>query len=102
MSRNFANSSSETLVSNKAIRLDYNYYLGRIDRLYLTKNGIFELKKGEPSEFPKAPLPNDEAFEVAIISMSPYTANATLDSQVKLIPHKRFTMKDIGLSLIHI
>ena len=96
MSRNFANSSSETLVSNKAIRLDYNYYLGRIDRLYLTKNGIFELKKGEPSEFPKAPLPNDEAFEVALISMSPYTANATLDSQVKLIPHKRFTMKDIG------
>ena len=96
LSRNFANSSSETLVSNKAIRLDYNYYLGRIDRLYLTKKGIFELKKGEPSESPKAPLPNDEAFEVALISMSPYTVNATLDSQVTLIPHKRFTMKDIG------
>ena len=69
LSRNFTNSSSETLVSNKAIRLDYNYYLGRIDRLYLTKNGIFELKRGEPSEFPKAPLPNDEAFEVAILSL---------------------------------
>ena len=96
LSRNFANSSSETLVSNKAIKLDYNYYLGRIDRLYLTKDGTFELKKGEPSESPKAPLPNDEAFEVALISMSPYTVNATLDTQVRLIPHKRFTMKDIG------
>ena len=96
LSRTFTNSSSETLVSNKSIKLDYNYYLGRIDRLYLTKNGIFELKKGEPSEFPKAPLPNDEAFEVALISMSPYTVNATLNSQVSLIPHKRFTMKDIG------
>ena len=73
LSRTFTKSSSETLVSNKSIKLDYNYYLGRIDRLYPTKNGTFELKKGEPSEFPKAPLPNDEAFEVAIISMSPYT-----------------------------
>ena len=96
LSRNFANSSSESLVSNKAIKLDYNYYLGRIDRLYLTKDGTFELKQGEPSESPKAPLPNDEAFEVALISMSPYTVNATLDTQVRLIPHKRFTMKDIG------
>ena len=96
LSRSFTNTSSETLVSNKNIRVDYNYYIGRIDRLYLTKNGIFELKKGEPSEFPKPPLPNDEAFEVAMISMSPYTVNATLNSQVRLIPHKRFTMKDIG------
>ena len=96
LSRLFTGTSSETLVSNKSLRLDYNYYLGRIDRLYLTKNGIFELKKGEPAEFPKAPLPNNEAFEVALISMYPYTVSATLDSQVKLIPHKRFTMKDIG------
>ena len=96
LSRVFTGTSSETLVSNKTVKLDYNYYLGRIDRLYLTKNGVFELKKGEPSEFPKAPLPNNEAFEVALISMSPYTINATLNSQVKLIPHKRYTMKDIG------
>ena len=96
LSRVFTGTSSETLVSNKTVKLDYNYYLGRIDRLYLTKNGVFELKKGEPSEFPKAPLPNNEAFEVALISMTPYTINATLNSQVKLIPHKRYTMKDIG------
>ena len=86
--RNFSASSSESLVSNKTVKIDYDFYLGRVDRLYLTKAGIFELKKGEPSEFPKAPLPNNEAFHVAMISMSPYVANATFDSVVKTIPHK--------------
>ena len=94
--RNFSASSSESLISNKTVKIDYDFYLGRVDRLYLTKAGIFELKKGEPSEFPKAPLPNNEAFHVAMISMSPYVANATFDSVVKTIPHKRYTMRDIG------
>ena len=94
--RNFSGSSSESLVSNKTIKIDYNFYLGRVDRLYLTKAGIFELKKGEPSESPKAPLPNNEAFEVATIYMEPYVTNATRDSNIKMVPHKRFTMKDIG------
>jgi len=95
-SRSFSSSSSETVVSNKTIVVDYSYYLGRIDRLYLTKDGKFEVKKGEPSEYPKAPVSNTEAFEVAVISMTPYVFNATIDSNVKLIPHKRFTMSDIG------
>ena len=58
---------SESLISNKTVKIDYDFYLGRVDRLYLTKAGIFELKKGEPSEFPKAPLPNNEAFLLCLI-----------------------------------
>ena len=95
-SRSFSSSSSETVVSNKTIVVDYSYYLGRIDRLYLTKDGIFEVKKGEAAEYPKAPIANSEGFEVAVISMTPYVFNATIDSSVKTIPHKRFTMSDIG------
>jgi len=95
-SRSFSSSSSETVVSNKTIVADYSYYLGRVDRLYLTKDGIFEVKKGEPAEYPKAPTANTEGFEVAVISMTPYVFNATIDSSVKTIPHKRFTMSDIG------
>ena len=95
-SRSFSSSSSETVVSDKTIVADYSYYLGRVDRLYLTKDGIFEVKKGEPAEYPKAPTANSEGFEVAVISMTPYVFNATIDSSVKTIPHKRFTMSDIG------
>ena len=95
-SRLFASTRSETAVTNKTIVLDYEYYLGRIDRLYLTKEGAFELKEGEPSEYPKAPVANSEGFEVGVISMQPYMSNATYDSQLRMISHKRFTMRDIG------
>ena len=74
----FNTSSSETAVPNKTVILDYSYYLGRIDRVYLTKDGVFEIKKGEPAEYPKAPVNNSGAFEVGIIDMKPYVFNATL------------------------
>ena len=94
--RDFTGSKTESLVSNKSFIVDYSHYLGRIDRLYLTKDGIFELKKGEPSIKPKAPTRNDEGFEVALITMEPYLLNAGSNVGVKLIPHKRYTMSDIG------
>ena len=95
-SRTFTSTKSEPAVTDKTIVLDYEYYLGRTDRLYLTKEGAFELKNGEPSEFPKAPVANSEGFEVGVISMQPYMINATFDSQLRMISHKRFTMRDIG------
>ena len=95
-SRNFTSTKSEPAVTDKTIVLDYEYYLGRTDRLYLTKEGAFELKNGEPSEYPKAPVANSEGFEVGVISMQPYMINATFDSQLRMISHKRFTMRDIG------
>ncbi len=95
-SRDFSNSTSDAVVTNETVVVDYSHYLGRIDRLYLTKDGIFEAKKGEPAISPKAPLPNDEALEVALIKMQPYLLNATGGANVTLIPHKRYTMSDIG------
>ena len=95
-SRSFTNSSSETAATNRTFVLDYAFYLGRIDRLYLTKDGVFEIKKGKPSKYPKSPTPNNEAFEVGVLSMQPYVFNSTFDSEIKLIKHKRFTMRDIG------
>jgi len=95
-SRSFSNSQSEVAVTNKTIVLDYAYYLGRIDRLYLTKDGEFQIKEGEPSEYPKIPVANNEAFEVGVLTMEPYVFDATFDTNLTLVPHKRFTMKDIG------
>ena len=95
-SRLFSTTKSETAVSEKTVVLDYAYYLGRVDRLYLTKEGVFEVKRGEPSEYPKAPVANTEGFEVGMISMQPYMFNATFDTQLKMVSHKRYTMRDIG------
>jgi len=95
-SRSFASTNSETVVSGKTVVVDYSYYQGRIDRLYLTKDGVFITKEGTPSRFPKAPLPNEGAFQVATIKLPPYIRSAQSEVLVKTVPHKRFTMRDIG------
>ena len=95
-SRDFSSTNSESVVSGKTVVVDYSYYQGRIDRLYLTKDGTFITKEGTPSRFPKAPLPNEESFQVATLKLSPYIRNASSEVLIKTVPHKRYTMRDIG------
>jgi len=94
-SRSFSSSGSETVVTNKTVVVDYSYYLGRVDRLYLLKDGVFDIKEGKPSRVPKAPVPNEDAFQVATLLYPPYVRNAS-EVITKTVPHKRFTMRDIG------
>ena len=94
-SRSFSTSGSETVVTNKTVVVDYSYYLGRIDRLYLSKEGKFTIKEGKPSRTPKAPLHDEGSFQVATISYPPYVRNAS-EIITKTVPHKRYTMRDIG------
>ena len=70
--------------------------MGRIDRVYLTKDGLFDVDEGTPSRFPKPPEKNPEAFEIGTITLPPYLINASTDTQTALKSHKRYTMKDIN------
>ena len=65
-------SSSHVLAKDKSFNLSYNYYLGRIDKLFLSKEGIFTLSQGVPSDWPKLPNTIDNALEVATIHLPPY------------------------------
>jgi len=95
-SRSFASTNSESVVSGKTVVVDYSYYQGRIDRLYLTTDGEFVTKDGTPSRVPKAPLHDEGAFQVATIKLPPYIRDAQSEVLIKTVPHKRFTMRDIG------
>ena len=57
------NSAKNILASNESITLDYSYYLGRIDRLFLTKDGKFQIVFGTPSDNPEKPDSIDNAIE---------------------------------------
>ena len=46
------NSAANVLASDESILTTFSYYLGRIDRIFLTKEGAFQVKYGEPSERP--------------------------------------------------
>jgi hypothetical protein len=96
-SRNFEliNSSKNIFSNNKDINLSYEYYLPRIDKLYLNKDGIFFVSKGIPSIEPKEPNSLDSALEVATIRLPAYLYN-TSDASIILSPHKRYTMRDVS------
>lgn len=94
---NDANSSSTSIVAkDTSIFLDYEYYLPRIDKLFLDKNGEFNLINGIPSLTPREPDELKKALEVATFYYPPYTSKLS-DVDIDIEVHKRYTMKDISL-----
>ena len=86
--------ATNILASDEDITVTFSHYLGRIDRIYLTKDGKFEVKYGTPSENPERPTPVDDAVEIAEIILPPFLYNKK-EAPVKFTEHKRFTMRDI-------
>lgn len=89
------NSSPYIFANDKSFNLSYNYYVGRIDKLYLTREGIFILNKGVPSLNPKDPSSLDSALEIGTIYLPPYVYDSR-EVRIRLSSHKRYTMKDIS------
>jgi hypothetical protein len=64
------NSAANPLASDETILTNFSFYLGRIDRIYLTKDGKFQVKYGTPTERPELPVSVDDALEMATITSS--------------------------------
>ncbi len=92
----YTSSSTHILAKDKSMNLAYDFYVGRIDKLYLTKEGIFNLSKGVPALRPKVPNTLENALEVATVVLPPYIYN-TDQITVSLASHKRYRMKDISV-----
>ena len=84
------------LSPNESSLLGYDYYLARIDKLYLDRNKNFILEKGISSNTPKEPDKNDAVMEIATIKLPPYLYNPA-NAIVTLKDNRRYTMRDIGL-----
>jgi len=84
------------LSPNESSLLGYDYYLARIDKLYLDRNKNFILEKGISSNTPKEPEKNDAVMEIATIKLPPYLYNPA-NAVVTLKDNRRYTMRDIGL-----
>ena len=95
-SRAFDSSISKFLVPEETIRIGYEFYLPRIDKLLLNKYGKFVYKKGISSESPKSPVNNDESImEIATINLPPYLF-APQNAIIVQKDNRRYTMRDIG------
>ena len=95
--RNFnasGNSAANVLASDESILTTFSFYLGRIDRIYLSKDGKLQVKYGTPAERPEKPVSVDDAIEVATIFLPAYLYNVS-QSSIEFLDHKRYRMVDI-------
>ena len=88
------NSAANILASDETILTNFSFYLGRIDRIYLTKDGKFQVKYGSPAENPEKPVSVDDALEISTIQLPPYLY-LTSQSSIQSLEHKRYRMIDI-------
>ena len=89
------NSSTNILASDEQIGISYSFYLGRIDKIYLTRDGSLQVKYGNPTEGFETPTSVSDALEIGTITLPPYLYN-TSDATISLLEHKRYRMIDIN------
>jgi hypothetical protein len=74
---------------------DIQFYLPRIDKIYLDSKGTFGVAGGVPARYPEAPEIPSDSMHLYTMSIPAYTLTAdevTLD----FIDNRRYTMRDIG------
>jgi len=84
-----------TISPNESSIVGYSYYLPRIDKIVLNKLGDLQVIKGLSASQPKQPFNNEEAMDIATISLPAYLYNPK-DVVITLVDNRRYTMRDIG------
>ena len=82
---------------------DYEFYLGRYDKLVLSKDRLFEVVQGTPSVNPLSPIEPDGSLVIANLYHDPYTAYIPGETtgvlpnlSIERVKHKRWQMSDIS------
>ena len=91
-------------VDSTSFICDYEYYLGRKDKLILTKDRSLQIIEGAPSVNPILPSEPDSSLTIANITHNPYTGYVTTevppgklpDLSIDKVQHRRYTMADIA------
>jgi len=81
---------------NETSLLGYEYYLGRIDKVYLDEYGTLSVTKGISANHPQAPNIDKRVMELATIELPPYLYNPN-NARITLKDNRRYTMRDIGI-----
>ena len=74
---------------------DIQFYLPRIDKVYLDSSGTFGVSPGVPSRYPSAPDVPSDAMHLYTLSIPAYTLTPG-EVTVEFIDQRRYTMRDIG------
>jgi hypothetical protein len=96
-SRTFGTLPKLILKPKESSLIGYNYYLPRIDKIYLDVFGNFIIQKGISGINPKVPSNNnpDGLMDLGTISLPAYLYDPN-DAEISLVDNRRYTMRDIG------
>lgn len=90
-------------VDSSSFICDYSYYLGRKDKLILTKDKSLQIIEGSPSLNPLLPNEPDGCLVLASITHRPFTSylptelvSGLSDLSIEQTQHRRYTMSDIA------
>jgi len=89
------NSVVQPIKFNSDVRSDFEYYLGRVDKIFLDKDGNFKVLKGASSLEPRVPGTLDNAMHLYTLFLPAYTLD-TSEVGIEHVDNKRYTMRDIG------
>ena len=98
-SRDFSTTGSTTTVIPKpdeSTLISYDYYLPRMDRLILTKEGFFKVVQGTSSDKPAVPFIVEDSMTLGTIVYPAYLYNVD-DVRIIQVDNRRYTMRDIGI-----
>jgi len=96
-SRSFGTLPKLILKPKESSLIGYNYYLPRIDKVYLDTFGNIIVQKGISEANPKVPTNKnpDGLMDLATINLPAYLYNPN-DATISLVDNRRYTMRDIG------
>jgi hypothetical protein len=77
------------------VTTDFEFYLPRIDKIFLDKDGDFKVVEGSSSLDPQVPKNLDGAMHLYTLSLAPYTLS-TNEIEIEIVDNRRYTMRDIG------
>jgi hypothetical protein len=80
---------------NSTLESNYDYYLGRMDRIIAMPDRRFLVKRGLSAIFPVLPVNDTNGMVIYEVIIPPYTATAE-DISIKYVDNRRYTMRDIG------
>lgn len=81
---------------NSDFRCDFEWYLPRVDKVYVLPNGEFQVVKGKSAEEPQQPDDLKDGMLLGVLYHKPYGFDPESDTVIRRSDNKRYTMRDIG------
>ena len=75
--------------------LSLQYYLPRVDKVFMSKDSVIQIVKGAPNTRPQPPEDIEDAMLLATVTYAPYVFDVDKDITIEETNYKRYTFRDI-------